>query len=268
MTSARPERTGGLHALREGDIPAFTTPAVATEIKDHSMNRLASYHRENPGDVPEAVEPPAPSIEERTHTMVGDVELELLPLGPAESESSLTLFLPKTGELICGDLVAGGEHLDLTWGRSVAWQVRIAELKALEPKFVYPGHGTPGGPELLNQTLDYLKSFHDIVAQFVKPGGSVHASKDVALAIRHQMLLKYPKLGRIELLDKSIPAEYAVQMAALLPPAATKGVAQVGSGAPVTTSAEAMKADEARTSESDTGPAEGRSKKSRKSKKN
>jgi glyoxylase-like metal-dependent hydrolase (beta-lactamase superfamily II) len=262
VTSARPERTGGLQALREGDIPSFTTPAVATEIKDHAMNRLAIYHRDRPGDVPESVEPPSPSIDERTHTIVGDVEIDLLPLGPGESESSLAVYLPKTGELICGDLVTGGEHLDLTWGRSVAWEARIAELKALEPKLVYPGHGTSGGPELLEQTLEYLKSFHAIVAQYVKPGSAARVSKDIAFAIRQQMLSKYPNYGRAELLDKSIPAEYAVQMAALPPPTAPiEGVAQA-------TTAEPMKADDTPIAASDKEPAGKSSHKTRKSKRN
>jgi glyoxylase-like metal-dependent hydrolase (beta-lactamase superfamily II) len=215
VTSARPERTGGLEALREGDIPAFTTPALAVDIKAHLMALLANLHRDHPGDVPAAVEPPLPSVDERTHTILGEVEIELLPLGPAESKSSLAVYLPKTGELICGDVVAAGEHLDMTQGQSTAWQARIAELKALEPKSIYPGHGAPGGPELLSQTIEYIKDFQALVAQFIRRGGPAHVSREVAFSIRQQMLSKYPKLERIDLLERSIPAEYAVQMTTL-----------------------------------------------------
>src|SRR5439155_9654291 len=126
--------------------------------------------RAHPDDVPRHVDAPSPAIEERAHDMIGGVEVELLPLGPAAAEASLAVFLPKSGELITGDVVAGKEHLDLTWGRSKVWQDRIAELKALEPKLVYPGHGNSGGPELLDETLTYLKTFHDTVASKVKQG--------------------------------------------------------------------------------------------------
>ncbi len=223
ITAAHPERFGGLDVMRQpGDVPAFTTPAVATEIQNHGDTRLAPLHREFGQDVPRHVNAPTPAVEERTQDMIGDdLEIDTLPLGPAESDASLALYLPKTGERIAGDVVAGGDHVDLTWGRSVVWQDRINELKALNPKLVYPGHGTPGGPELLDQTLAYLKYFHDAVAEKVKPGAPARISKADLAAIRQKMLLQYPKLGRPELLDKSIPAEYAVQLAALPPAPAT-----------------------------------------------
>jgi hypothetical protein len=229
ITAAKAERFGGLDEMRKPDVPAYTTPPVATEINERGVTRLAPFHRSDPEDVPSHVNAPSPAVEERTHDMVGDVELELLPLGPAESEASLALFLPKTHELIAGDVVAGGDHVDLTWGRSVVWQDRIAELKALEPKHVYPGHGNPGGPELLDQTLEYLKFFHDTVADKVKPGAPARITKAEFEDVKKKMLARFPKLGRAELLDKSIPAEYAVQIAALPPAAAPE---QPAGGAP------------------------------------
>jgi glyoxylase-like metal-dependent hydrolase (beta-lactamase superfamily II) len=233
VTSAKPERFGGLAILRAPDVPAYTTPAVATEIQNYGGRRLTPYRKTEGDDVASRVEPPSPAVEERTHDMVGEVEVELLPLGPAESEASLALFLPKTGELITGDVVAGGQHLDLTWGRSVVWQDRINELKALEPKLVYPGHGSPGGPELLDQTLAYLKFFHDVVATRVKSGAPARISSSDLNAIKQQMMAQFPKYGRSDLLDKSIPGEYAVQLAALPPAPAAPHAATAGApGAP------------------------------------
>jgi len=235
ITAAKPERFGSLDAMRKPDVPAYTTPAVATEIQNHGGQRLMQMHAKD-SDVPTHVTPPSPAVEERTHDMVGEIELELLPLGPAESENSLAIFIPKTGELIAGDVVAGGDHVDLTWGRSVVWQDRIAELKALEPKWIYPGHGAPGGPELLDQTLEYLKFFHDTVAEKVKAGAPALIAPADFKDVKTKMLARFPKLGRPELLDKSIRAEYAVQLAALPPAAAPEGgqpgAAPAAGGAP------------------------------------
>jgi glyoxylase-like metal-dependent hydrolase (beta-lactamase superfamily II) len=222
ITAAKAERFGSLDEMMKPDVPAYTTPAVATEIQNHGTQRLLMLHAKD-SDVPRYVKAPTPAIDERTHDMVGEVELELLPLGPAESENSLAIFIPKTGELIPGDVVAGGEHVDLTWGRSVVWQDRIAELKALEPKWVYPGHGAPGGPELLDQTLEYLKFFHDTVAEKVKAGAPAVITPADFKDVRMKMMARFPKLGRADLLDKSIKAEYAVQLAALPPAAAPEG---------------------------------------------
>jgi glyoxylase-like metal-dependent hydrolase (beta-lactamase superfamily II) len=223
VTAARAERFASLDSMREGDVLAVTTPAIATEIRDYGGNRLAAARKREGKDVAGEVTPPKPTIEERTHEMLGETEVEVIPLGPAESESSLAIYLPKTGELITGDVVGGGVHLDLTWGRSAVWQDRINELKALQPKWVYPGHGLPGGPELLDQTLEYLKFFHDAVAARVKPGAPPKISPADKKAIKQQMLAKYGKLFRAELLEHSIPAEYAVQIQALPPTGAAAG---------------------------------------------
>jgi glyoxylase-like metal-dependent hydrolase (beta-lactamase superfamily II) len=229
ITQAVPERFGALAVMREGDVPAFTTPAIATEIRNYGDTRLMKIAKGD-SDIPRHVEPPSPAIEERNHDMVGEVEVELLPLGPASAESSLAVYLPKTGELITGDAVAGREHLDLTWGRSVVWQDRINELKALEPKFIYPGHGTPGGPEILDETLAYLKYFHEIVASRVKPGAPAKITNADLVAVRQQMIAKYPKHGRPELLDSSIAGEYAVQLAGLPPAPAAEPTTTVQGG--------------------------------------
>jgi glyoxylase-like metal-dependent hydrolase (beta-lactamase superfamily II) len=217
ITEADPVRFGGLAVMKNPDVPAYTTPAIATEIQTHGDQRLAAYRKRVGDDVPTHADAPVPAIEERAHDMVGEVEVELLPLGPAAAEASLAVFLPKTGELITGDVIAGKEHMDLTWGRSVVWQDRIAELKALEPRLIYPGHGTPGGPEMLDEALAYLKTFHDTVASKVKQGAPAKITRSDANDVKRQMMAKYPKLGRTELLDRSIPAEYAVQLAALAP---------------------------------------------------
>jgi glyoxylase-like metal-dependent hydrolase (beta-lactamase superfamily II) len=217
VTEADPVRFGGLGVMKNPDVPAYTTPAIATEIQTHGDQRLGAYRKRVGDEVPNHVDAPVPAIEERAHDMVGEVEVELLPLGPAAAEASLAVFLPKTGELITGDVVAGKEHMDLTWGRSKVWQDRIAELKALEPRLIYPGHGAMGGAEMLDAALDYLKTFHDIVGTKVKQGAPAKITRSDANDIKRQMMAKYPKLGRTELLDRSIPAEYAVQLAELAP---------------------------------------------------
>ncbi len=217
ITEASPTHFGGLAEMRKPDVPAWTTPAIATEIQNHGDQRLSILRRRVGDDVPRHVDAPTPAVEERMHDIVGEVEVEIIPLGPAAAEASLAVYLPKTGELIAGDVVAGKQHLDLTWGRSKVWQDRIAELKALEPKLIYPSHGTSGGPELLDDTLAYLKFFHDAVAEHVKQGAPARIAGGAAADVKRRMLARYPKLGRAELLDKSIPAEYAVQLAELAP---------------------------------------------------
>ncbi len=216
VTAARADRFGTLTQLSTGEVPVFSSPAVADEIKQHGDSRLALSRRRD-SSVPAHVEPPRGAVEERTRDVVGDVEVELLPLGPAESENSLAVYLPKTGELITGDVVVGHQHLDLTWGRSVEWQARVEELKHLSPRVVYPGHGSPGGPELLDQTLTYLKFIQGAVGEYVKAGAPERLAANDFSAIKRKVLAQFPLLGRPELLDRSIAAIYAVELGKLQP---------------------------------------------------
>ena len=217
ITEARPELFASLATMRAPDIAAYTTPAIATDIQSHGDARLATERKKHGDDIPSHVDPPTPAVEERTHDVVGEVEIELIPLGPAEAETSLAVYLPKTGELIAGDVVGNKQHLDLTWGRAKVWQDRINELKALEPKLVYAGHGPAGGPEVLDDAMVYLKYFYDTVGEKVKQGAPARISLNDARYIKNKMMLKFPKYGREELLDRSISAEYAVQLAELTP---------------------------------------------------
>ena len=257
ITEATPTHFGGLAAMRQPDVAAWTTPAIATEIQNHGDQRLGALRRRVGDDVPGHGDAPTPAVEERMHDIVGEVEVEVIPLGPAAAEASLAVYLPKTGELIAGDVVAGKQHLDLTWGRSKVWQDRIAELKALEPKLIYPSHGASGGPELLDDTLAYLKFFHDAVAEHVKQGAPARIAGGAAADVKRRMLARYPKLGRAELLDKSIPAEYAVQLAELAPGApGSDQQAAAGATPPTATPASSTPAaTPAATSKSSSGSA-------------
>lgn len=212
ITEGRAERFGSLDLMR-GSGKAQTTPAVASEIERYGDKRLAVLKAKFSTNIASHVNPPTPAIEERHPEMLaGELEVELLPLGPSRSESSLAIYLPKTGELITGDVVMAKEHYDLTWGRSAAWRKRIRELQAIRAKSVYPGHGAPGGPELLDQAQAYLKYFHDAVADKVKSGKPAHIAAADLMAIKKQLVQHYPNYDRQDRLDVSIAGEYAMQL--------------------------------------------------------
>src|SRR4029079_2542463 len=83
----------------------------------------------------------------------------------AEAPGQTALFEPKTGTLISGDLVYNKVH---HWLKDTPPEGWIAALKDLdgrpEIKAVYPGHGEPGGPELIGASLEYLQKFQEAVA--------------------------------------------------------------------------------------------------------
>lgn len=225
ITAADPSRFGALATLRQPDIPAFTTPTIASAIQAEGDQRLAALHARYGAEIPAHVEAPAGVIEDRTDDMIGGVEVIAIPLGGAKSGSALAIYLPKSGELIAGEFLANKEHLDLSGGHSQDWQQQIAVLKALSPRLVYPGRGGVGGPELLDETAAYLKFFHDAVARKVKSGGPARLGANDVAAVKRRIETQFPKLGHQERLDGSIAAEYAVQLADLSGGASSQGLA-------------------------------------------
>ena len=222
VTAARPERFGGLAALRDGEIPVYSTPAIASEIKDKGDERLLAAQKKYGADVATHVDAPTPAVEERTSDMVAEVEVEFFPIGPARSDAALGIYLVKSRELILGELVNADEHLDLSAGRAAQWHQKLLDLRSIEARHVYPGHGAPGGPELINQTLEYLSFFVEAIKQKAKAGAPAKIAPAELIELRKKLLARFPKHGAQNRIEASIEGEYATQLAALPPaPAAT-----------------------------------------------
>jgi glyoxylase-like metal-dependent hydrolase (beta-lactamase superfamily II) len=109
---------------------------------------------------------------------IGGTELKILTFPEAESTSAHTLFDSTTGSLFMGDLAYNNVHAWLKDTPPDKWIAALEELKKLPIKKVYPGHGEPGGPEILDQTLAYLQDFKAAVAATKSQTQLVKAVKD------------------------------------------------------------------------------------------
>jgi glyoxylase-like metal-dependent hydrolase (beta-lactamase superfamily II) len=106
-----------------------------------------------------------PAALEGTSITVGKAKLEMVSYPDAESASAHALFEPRTGSILTGDLVYNNVHLWLKDTKPAGWITALKDLDGQPAiKAVYPGHGEPGGPELIGATLGYLQKFDEIVA--------------------------------------------------------------------------------------------------------
>jgi len=90
---------------------------------------------------------------------VGSTELKVLSYADAESKTAHPLYEAKSGSLFTGDLAYNNVHAWLKDTPPAKWIAALEDLKKLGAKQVYPGHGEPGGPEILDATLQYLQDF-------------------------------------------------------------------------------------------------------------
>ncbi len=125
--------------------------------------------------VPEALSEPRLRIDDQT--------LEIAEFGEGESKHIACLYVPGLRALLCADLLYNNAHAYLQERHLESWLGRLDELEAFVNEritIIYPGHGDPGGAELIERTRQYLHDFSQAIAL----GDPARAQQ--------QMLEKYP----------------------------------------------------------------------------
>jgi glyoxylase-like metal-dependent hydrolase (beta-lactamase superfamily II)/ketosteroid isomerase-like protein len=108
--------------------------------------------------IPEILSEPALRLEDQT--------LEIIEFGEGESKHIACLHIPTLRALFCGDLLYNNAHAYLQERHLESWLARLDELESfikVRISTIYPGHGNPGGAELVAGTRDYLRDFSDAV---------------------------------------------------------------------------------------------------------
>jgi len=143
-THSHPDCLGGLaEAHRRG-------------ARSYALRRTVELAREAGAEVPRI------PVDDFAEIRVGSRRLELHFIGPGHTEDNGVVWIPEAGVLFGGCLVrsASSRHLGYTdeadleqWPRTLE---RLKELYA-EARWIVPGHGSPGGVELLDRTLELLE---------------------------------------------------------------------------------------------------------------
>jgi cyclase len=101
---------------------------------------------------------PGICFDSRLDLYSGERRIELLHFGtPAHTTNDIIVWLPQERILFAGDLAFNGGTPFALSGSIAGWLDVLAALGGLDPAVVIPGHGAPGGPEVLDETAGYLK---------------------------------------------------------------------------------------------------------------
>lgn len=113
-----------------------------------------------------AIEVKAPFVtfRDRITVWADNVGIECVHVGPAHTTNDVYAWIPSRGVLFSGDLVFHQVTPLALQGTISGWLAALAELKALEPRIVVPGHGPVGGPEALDQVERYLRFVQDLAS--------------------------------------------------------------------------------------------------------
>lgn len=126
------------------------------------------------------------------------VEVEVWHPGHAHTPGDAFVYLPDWGVAVCGDLVFNGYHFNYQDADLAGARRGLEALRSLDAEVFVPGHGLPGGPELLAAQAAY----HDAVEEAIRQGlATGKGEAEVAADLRN----RFPGYG----LSSVLPVTYA-----------------------------------------------------------
>lgn len=109
----------------------------------------------NWGDI--KIVPPDVTFTDRLTVYAGDLEVQLIHLGPAHTTNDVVAWIPEHSVLFAGDLVFNGGTPFCLMGSIAGCLDAIGYLRDLNPAIVVPGHGGVTGPGVFDANASYLR---------------------------------------------------------------------------------------------------------------
>ncbi|MEX2261438.1 MAG: MBL fold metallo-hydrolase [Bryobacteraceae bacterium] len=158
----------------EAGATTLAYKAVAEEMKRYEPKRWqeASAQREDVRGLKLATaQPPKQTFEKSPHVLDdGARRVEFHHFGWAHTRGDGFVYLPKEKILCTGDAVTNGPYNYTGDGHIGNWPDVIRGARKLGVERVLPGHGTPGGKEVLDGELAFMTELHGSVKQAIAQG--------------------------------------------------------------------------------------------------
>lgn len=171
ITHAHPDHWFGLDAFQ--DIPTFAFAETRADIEakgDYFLATHRSFHgKEAAAVIPARKTVPATAIEEGRITVDG-LALDLIKVRDAEYPVMMAVELPSMKTLVLQDVLYhkvhafAGERTSAGAPCFDSWIKVLEGIRARGCETLIPGHGEPGGPELIDQNIEYLRVVKDIAS--------------------------------------------------------------------------------------------------------
>lgn len=159
--------TGGNAAYREAGVETIASEATAALLASHgaALRDGAAEAFEDPAlrarvARTELVAPRRTFAAKGGLTLrIAGEEIRVLHPGHAHSPDNVVVHFPARDILFGGCMIkAAGASIGYTGDADLArWQAAVAALEPLAPRIVIPGHGPPGGRELLAGTIEIVR---------------------------------------------------------------------------------------------------------------
>jgi glyoxylase-like metal-dependent hydrolase (beta-lactamase superfamily II) len=149
----------GLFARR--GVPVLAHHACCAAMAAEHPALVAARRRDRAlGPLFAGAEPFVPeSFESHRALELGGTRAVLRHFGPGHTAGDVVVEVPDERLVVCGDLVNHRYHTNFEDADLPQLEARLSALRALGCAHVVPGHGAPGGPELIEGQRSYQHDF-------------------------------------------------------------------------------------------------------------
>jgi len=114
---------------------------------------------------------------------LGGVEARVIHTGHGHTRGDAIVHLPREALAVCGDLVSNGYHVNFEDASPGGFARGLARLLALGARTYVPGHGAPGGREIVEAQERYVALVSSVVSS---EAGAGRSEGEIADALRRR----------------------------------------------------------------------------------
>ena len=212
LTHFHPEHGFGAQVFK-GEATILYNAAQRDELAAKGAAYLGMFRGFGPGvaaalDGTELVMPDKVYDGATTTIDLGGRSVELSTYGLAHTRGDQVVSVPDAGVVFAGDLAEERIFPIFPWFPpddadldADNWAGILAALEARKPKIVVPGHGSPGGPEVLAAVRSYILDLKSQVAAEAKAGKSADA---IVASLAPKIRAEHPDWDAPEWIDFAI----------------------------------------------------------------
>jgi glyoxylase-like metal-dependent hydrolase (beta-lactamase superfamily II) len=211
ITQARPEFLMGAAAFTDRGIEVIAHAETARLIAQRCHVCLQRLRRALGDDAMAGTRLAAPTrrLAGSESLAPGGRRIELLHLGPGQTEGDLVVVDAATGIAFAGALVTHARIPELdTVGLAAPWRRALAALGAMPLRTLVPGYGAPGEPgALIAATEGYLARLESEVQARLDAGSGLRAALDEVVLSEWRGWAQYVPLHRRNVQQQFLASE-------------------------------------------------------------
>ncbi len=203
-----PDKFNGTEAFQKRGIRVLTSDAVIAAIPAVHVIRTSWFAEEFKPDYPiKAAQPESFGNKTISQTVAG-IPVTLHVMGPGCSAAHVVVQVADA--VFVGDLINPENHAWLELGTIDPWLDRLEDIRKLGATRIYPGRGQPGGVELIDKQVAYLRFVQKTVRD-AKPSGALGFFRKWQL--QSTIESAYPSLGYKLFMREGLEKVWAVEAA-------------------------------------------------------